>query len=129
MPTRSRVSLPGWPSPLRKCSILTAADLRVGGFYEGAEANVLRGWNATMSGDVVVMLKPGYLEYGRSGTSHSSLCLRHACALPHWPGVPKGMESMVRSNIRDIAPTLSALIGFPRPSGCTGMPMEALFIE
>ncbi|MGB1074482.1 MAG: hypothetical protein ACPGYZ_10355, partial [Flavobacteriales bacterium] len=111
--------------------VLTAADLRVGGFYEGAEANVLRGWNATMSGDVIVMLKPGYLEYGRSGTSHGSPYAydTHVPFLIMGPGVPKGMDSMVRSNIRDIAPTLSALIGFPRPSGCTGMPMEALFIE
>ena len=111
--------------------VLTAEDLRVGGFYEGAEANVLRGWSATMSGDAIVMLKPGYLEYGRSGTSHGSPYAydTHVPFLIMGPGVPKGMDSMVRSNIRDIAPTLSALIGFPRPSGCTGMPMEALFIE
>ena len=111
--------------------VLTAADLRVGGFHEGAEANVLRGWSATMSGDVVVMLKPGYLEYGRSGTSHGSPYAydTHVPFLIMGPGVPKGMDSMVRSHIRDIAPTLSALIGFPRTSGCTGMPMEALFTE
>ena len=111
--------------------VLTAEDLRVGGFYEGAEANVLRGWNATMSGDVIVMLKPGHLEYGRSGTSHGSPYAydTHVPFLIMGPGVPRGMDSMVRSNIRDIAPTLSALIGFPRTSGCTGMPMEALFIE
>ena len=51
---------------------LTAADLRIGSFTEGPESQVLRGWQAAASGDVVVMLKPGYLEYGRTGTSHGS---------------------------------------------------------
>ena len=45
------------------------------------------------------------------------------------PGVPEGLTGMARTEIRDIAPTLSALIGFPRPSGCTGRPIEDLFYE
>ena len=111
--------------------VLTAEDLRTGAFFEGAEANVLRGWNAKMSGDVVVMLKPGFLEYGRTGTSHGSPYAydTHVPFLIMGPGVPEGLTGMARTEIRDIAPTLSALIGFPRPSGCTGQPIEDLFYE
>ena len=111
--------------------VLTGADLRTGAFFEGAEANVLRGWNAKMSGDVVVMLKPGFLEYGRTGTSHGSPYAydTHVPFLIMGPGVPEGLTGMARTEIRDIAPTLSALIGFPRPSGCTGRPIEELFYE
>jgi len=107
---------------------LTAADLRVGAFSEGAEANVMRGWNAKMSGDVVVMLKPGFLEYGLTGTSHGSPYAydTHVPFLIMGPGIPQG-RSYKRSEIRDIAPTLSALLGFPRTSGCTGKPIGALF--
>jgi len=110
---------------------ITAEDLRVGAFFEGAEANILRGWNSKMSGDVVVMLKPGYLEYGRTGTSHGSPYSydTHVPFLIMGPGIHKGQTSIQRSNIRDIAPTLSALLGFPRPSACTGSPMEDLFFE
>ena len=110
---------------------ITAEDLRQGAFFEGAEANILRGWNAKMSGDVVVILKPGYLEYGRTGTSHGSPYSydTHVPFLIMGPGIPKGQTSIQHSNIRDIAPTLSALLGFPRPSACTGSPMEDLFFE
>ena len=107
---------------------LTAADLRVGAFTEGAEATVLRGWHPKASGDVVVVLKPGYLEYGRTGTSHGSPYAydTHVPFLIMGPGIPQG-ATYERTEIRDIAPTLSALLGFPRTSGCTGRPMEDLF--
>ena len=109
---------------------LTAEDLRTGTFYEGAEAQVLRGWHAKASGDVVVMLKPGYLEYGRTGTSHGSPYAydTHVPFLIMGPGVPN-LHTHERTEIRDIAPTLSALLGFPRPSGCTGRPMIDLLDE
>ena len=109
---------------------MTAADLRVGTYYEGAEANVLRGWNAKASGDVVVMLKPGYMEYGRTGTSHGSPYAydTHVPFLIMGPGVPHH-STHERTEIRDIAPTLSALLGFPRTSGCTGRPMVDLLDE
>lgn len=107
---------------------LTAADLRMGHFTEGAESNVQRGWHAQASGDVVVVLKPGFLEYGRTGTSHGSPYAydTHVPFLIMGPGIPQG-RTYARTEIRDIAPTLSALLGFPRPSGCTGSPVEALF--
>ncbi len=109
---------------------LTAAELRCGAFFEGAESLVLRGWQAKGSGDVVVMLRPGYLEYARTGTSHGSPYAydTHVPFLIMGPGVPEGCTYM-RTEIRDIAPTLSALMGFPRPSGCTGRPMDILFEE
>lgn len=110
---------------------LTAEDLRSASFFEGAEANVQRGWNAKASGDVMVMLKPGFLEYSRTGTSHGSPYAydTHVPFLIMGPGVPEGKRTYARSEIRDIAPTLSALLGFPRPSGCTGKPIQALFQE
>lgn len=110
---------------------LTAADLRIGSFTEGPECQVQRGWQAAASGDVVVMLKPGYLEYGRTGTSHGSPYAydTHVPFLILGQGVPEDLRTYGRTHIRDIAPTLSALIGFPRPSGCTGHPIEALFDE
>ena len=108
--------------------VMTAADLRGSTYLEGAEANIQRGWHSLYSGDVIVMLKPGYLEYSRTGTSHGSPYAydTHVPFLIMGPGVPQGV-TYTRTEIRDIAPTLSALLGFPRPSGCTGKPMPALF--
>lgn len=110
---------------------LTASDLRMGNFTDGPEPRVQKGWHASASGDVVVMLKPGYLEYGRTGTSHGSPYAydTHVPFLILGPGVPEDLRSYERTCIRDIAPTLSALLGFPRPSGCTGRPMVDLFDE
>lgn len=110
---------------------LTAQDLRSSSFSEGAEANVQRGWHAKASGDIVVMLKPGFLEYSRTGTSHGSPYAydTHVPFLIMGPGIPEGQRSYRRTAIRDIAPTLSALLGFPRPSATTGQPMLDLFDE
>ncbi len=110
---------------------LTAQDLRSSSFSEGAEANVQRGWHAKASGDIVVMLKPGFLEYSRTGTSHGSPYAydTHVPFLIMGPGIPKDQRSYRRTAIRDIAPTLSALLGFPRPSATTGQPMLDLFDE
>lgn len=107
---------------------MTAEDLRSGTHSDGAESRIQRGWNAKSSGDVVVILKPGYLEYGRTGTSHGSPYAydTHVPFLIMGMGVPHG-STLERSEIRDIAPTLSALFGFPRTSGCTGKPITALF--
>lgn len=79
----------------------------------------------------MVMLKPGFLEYSRTGTSHGSPYAydTHVPFLIMGPGIPEGKRTYARSEIRDIAPTLSALLGFPRPSGCTGKPIQALFQE
>ena len=56
------------------------------------------------------MLKPGYLEYGRTGTSHGSPYAydTHVPFLILGPGVPEDLRSYERTCIRDIAPTLSA---------------------
>ena len=106
---------------------LTARQLASGHFEDAPGAHVQRGWHPEASGDVAVVLRPGYIQYGRTGTTHGSPWAydTHVPLLFLGPGVPQG-RSYEPTLIRDIAPTLSALLGFPRPSGCTGSPIEAL---
>ena len=79
---------------------------------------------AAASGDVGVMLKPGYPSTGaRAPAMKAHTPTTPTCPFILGQGVPEDLRTYGRTHIRDIALTLSALIGFPRPSGCTGHPI------
>lgn len=87
-----------------------------------------RGLNPQLSGDVVYILKSGWLRYGHIGTNHISPWKydTNVPLLMYGKGIRKG-TCFRETNTRDIAPTLSVLLHIPYPSGCTGTPIsEAL---
>jgi len=88
---------------------------------------VQNGFNQTHSGDVVYLLKQGYIEYGMTGTTHGSpyVCDSHVPAIFYGAGVKHG-ESWVAHDITDIAPTISSLCRLPLPDACTGQPIIEL---
>lgn len=106
----------------------TSAQLQSGHFDDAPGSQVQRGWHPEASGEVTVVLRPGYISYGRTGTTHGSAWAydTHVPLLFLGAGIHPG-STYETTLIRDIAPTLSALLGFPRPSGCTGQPIEAIF--
>ncbi len=87
-----------------------------------------QGLNLQLSGDVVYILKSGWLRYGHTGTNHISPW-QYDTNVPlilYGKGIQKG-TCFRETNTRDIAPTLSILLHIPFPSGCTGSPIsEAL---
>ena len=86
-----------------------------------------KGYNQKRSGDVLLVLKPGVISYGKTGSTHGSPQIydTHAPLLFFGKGIKKG-STVERTEIPDIAPTISALLGISFPNGSTGSPISAV---
>ena len=104
----------------------SATQLNENEYQSSFHSLVQRGFNQKRSGDVVVSLQTGWLKlYWRNGgTTHGS-CYSYDTHVPliFWGGkIPQGKTDR-KVNIRDIAPTISTLLGISYPNGCTGNPL------
>ncbi len=98
----------------------------------GAEAlpevqtNLLRNvYHPNRSGDIYVMQAPGWLEGRNKGTTHGSSYNydTHVPFLLYGWGIKPG-QTLRRTHISDIAPTITALLHILEPNGCIGDPLE-----
>ncbi|MVM41433.1 alkaline phosphatase family protein [Spirosoma sp. HMF3257] len=98
----------------------------------GAEAlpllqeNLFRNvYHPNRSGDFYVMQPPGWLEGRNKGTTHGTTYAydTHVPFLLYGWGVKPG-QTLRRTHIHDIAPTITALLGLLEPNGCIGNPVE-----
>lgn len=82
------------------------------------------GYNQKRSGDVLIVPSPGFISYGRTGSTHGSPQIydTHAPLLLFGKGIKQG-STVNRTEIPDIAPTISALLGIAFPNGTTGKPI------
>ena len=104
-------------------------DARMSGATEFPLANLQRGVHPERSGDVVFVLHSGWMRYGKVGTTHGTPWVydQNVPLLLYGHGVRKG-KLYRETNTRDIAPTLSVIMGVPFPSGTTGSPViEAIY--
>ncbi len=86
------------------------------------------GTNARRSGDLQIVSQPGWFAGRNTGTTHGSPYNydTHVPLLFYGWGIPKG-ETLRRTSIADIAPTVAALLHLLAPSGTVGNPIpEAL---
>ncbi len=84
--------------------------------------------NVRRSGDLQIIPRSGWLSGGKTGTSHGTPYNydTHVPLLFYGWGIPKG-ETLRRTSIADIAPTVAALLHLLEPSGTVGNPIpEAL---
>lgn len=109
--------------------VLTATALRNNEFTTGARHLVQNGWNTRMSGDVCVILSPGWFaDMGRkTGTTHGAPWSYDTHVPLLWYGwkVTKGSTD-VAYDISDIAPTLAMMLNIQFPNGCTGKPITGI---
>ncbi|MFY7972690.1 MAG: alkaline phosphatase PafA [Flavobacteriales bacterium] len=84
------------------------------------------GFSSKWSGDVIYVLNPDYMEYGRQGTTHGSPFIydTHVPALFYGFGVTPG-TSFEAQTICDIAPTVAAICKLPLPNACIGQPIKS----
>ncbi|WP_438965320.1 alkaline phosphatase PafA [Flavobacterium sp.] len=84
-------------------------------FYLNFIAN---GYDPSQNGELVITLKPGYVEYSSTGTTHGSPYTydTHVPLLFYGWHIKKG-ESFDRKEITQIAPTLSQLLKITYPNG------------
>ena len=94
-------------------------------FSEGIGHMVQNGFNPKRSGDVIFVPDPG--SGGSKGSSHGSVFNydTHVPLLFFGKGVRHG-STFKRSEIIDIAPTVSALLGISLPNAATGDPLYVM---
>jgi len=104
--------------------VYTAQQMWQNEYTHGIPYILQNGYNQKRSGDILMVLKPGTINYSVTGSTHGSPQIydTHVPLLFYGKGIRKGSTS-VRTEIPDIAPTISALLGIAFPSGSTGTPI------
>jgi hypothetical protein len=103
--------------------VYTRTDLTRSDFNEGGiKGLIVRGFNQNRSGDVMFLLKPGWLaSISNYGTSHGSPYRydTHVPILFYGHSIKKGSSTTERF-VTDIAPTMSYLLWLTMPNGSIG---------
>ncbi len=82
------------------------------------------GYYQKRSGDVLFVLSPSVISYSRTGSTHGSGFSydTHVPLLFYGYGI-NGGNTIEKSTIDDIAPTIASLLGISTPNGTTGNPI------
>jgi hypothetical protein len=116
----------------------SATTLNSVSFNNGIEALLQKGYNQKRSGDVIYIMEPGFISYSKrdailksydpkKGTTHGSGFNydTHVPLIFFGKGIKHG-QTLEKTEITDIAPTISALLGISFPNGTIGQPLEFL---
>ncbi|MDT0689219.1 alkaline phosphatase PafA [Salegentibacter sp. F188] len=104
--------------------VYTRSQLEGGNYTSGMGAAIQQGFNQKRSGDVIFILDPAVVSYSKTGSMHGSGFTydTHAPLIFFGNGIEQG-STTERSEIVDIAPTVSALLGISFPNAATGKPL------
>ena len=106
----------------------TAHQLHHNEYQNNFHSLIQQGFNQKRSGDVVIALNSGWIEWSSpTGTTHGS-CFSYDTHVPllFWgKGIKQGLSDE-HISICDIAPTVSTLMGISFPNGCTGKPIRSI---
>lgn len=107
--------------------ILSADAIQHTSFTDPIRNLVQNGYNLKRSGDVMLTLEPGWMEYQSVGTTHGSAYSYDTRVPLIWYGwqIPVGRTAQAVS-ISDIAPTLAIMLHTAFPNGTTGQPLPFL---
>lgn len=105
----------------------SATDMQSTQFTEHKAAALQMGYNFKRSGDVLLILKPGWFYQTRSATTHGTGYAydTHVPLIWYGSGIKSG-TSYKRQNIDDIAVTLAHILGTSLPNGATGEPIREI---
>ncbi|MFI0428397.1 alkaline phosphatase PafA [Mariniflexile sp. HMF6888] len=103
----------------------TATTMSSTEFNSGIEALLQKGFNQKKSGDVIFVYDPAFISYSKTGSTHGSGLNydTHVPLLFFGKGIKHG-NTFQKTEITDIAPTMSALLGISFPNGAIGQPLE-----
>ncbi|SDM62280.1 Type I phosphodiesterase / nucleotide pyrophosphatase [Catalinimonas alkaloidigena] len=109
-------------------AVFTGPQMLYQEYTEGQPAMLQNGYFYKRSGDLLVLLQPGWLGKLNIATTHGSGYTydTHVPLLWYGAGVPSG-ATVRHCTIYDIAPTLSLRLGTKPPSAAIGLPLEELF--
>jgi predicted AlkP superfamily pyrophosphatase or phosphodiesterase len=91
---------------------------------------VAKGYDVTQDGDIVIVDKPGDIEYATTGTSHGTLYSydTHVPAIFYGWHIKKG-ESYDKKEITEIAPTIAQKIKVTFPNGTEAKVLQEVLDE
>ena len=103
----------------------TGMSMTLASFTTGIEELVQNGYDQKRSGDVIYIYDPSVLSYSLTGSSHGTSFNydTHVPLLLFGKGIKHG-QTLKKTHITDIAPTMSAMLGISFPNGATGQPLE-----
>ena len=104
--------------------VFSAYTMTTTSFTTGIESLLQNGYSQKRSGDIIIVPDTNYISYGSTGSTHGS-GLNHDTHVPllfFGKGVKHG-ETLDKTVIPDIAPTISALLGISFPNSTTGKPL------
>ncbi|AWG22064.1 alkaline phosphatase [Flavobacterium faecale] len=89
---------------------------------------IAKGYDVTQNGDLVILDKPGYIEYQGTGTSHGTTYTydTHVPAIFYGWHIKKG-ESYSKKAITQIAPTIAQKLKVSFPNGTEAQVLEEVF--
>jgi predicted AlkP superfamily pyrophosphatase or phosphodiesterase len=108
--------------------VLTCDELQRENCRQGIGSFIQNGYNDKRSADVLIELKPGWMDwYTKTGTTHGSAYSydTHVPLIFFGNNIPHG-SSNASVVIADVAPTVAALLGIENPSGTSGKQLKDL---
>jgi arylsulfatase A-like enzyme len=106
---------------------ITASTLQTTNFTSGIFQKIQNSYNQKNSGDVIVNLKPGWVEKTSGATNHNSSYAYDTRIPLIWYGWKIKRATISRSvDITDIAPTISSFLNITYPNACTGQSINEL---
>lgn len=112
----------------RISKVFTRSQLEQTQLTSGLASAIQQGFHHKRSGDVIFVLDPGVIGSSlRTGSTHGSGYNydTHVPLIFYGTGIRHGQTTQ-RSEIVDIAPTISALLGIQFPNGATGKPLSIM---
>ncbi len=108
--------------------VYTATTMTTSYFKDGIERLLQLGYNQKRSGDILLVDDPSFISYWTTGSTHGSGLNydTHVPLLFFGKGIKQG-HTFKKTEITDIAPTISALLGISFPNFAIGQPLEYIF--
>lgn len=105
--------------------VYTASTMSTVYFKDGIESLLQKGYNQKRSGDILLLDDPAYIAYHTTGSTHGSGLNydTHVPLLFFGKGIAQG-HTFKKTEITDIAPTISALLGISFPNFAIGQPLD-----
>ena len=99
-------------------------------YSSGIEKLIQNGFSQKRSGDVIYVNDPATISYSLTGSTHGSGMSydTHVPLLFFGKGINQG-STLQRTEVVDIAPTMSALLNMSFPNGSIGQPLEFVLDE
>jgi predicted AlkP superfamily pyrophosphatase or phosphodiesterase len=108
-------------------NVFTRGDMLSTTFSHQPASLLQRGFSQQRSGDVLLVLEPGWMEYQKQGTTHGTVYSYDTHIPLIWYGWRiKPGNTVEPVFISDIAPTLAMMLNISLPNGATGNPIKAL---